>query len=619
MSKMPEGFVVPTYEIEAVHLGPTWERGEDGRFVLPKLSLGWHIIKWAETELLGPDGNPWRFTREQARFILHWYAVDERGKFTWRDGIFQRIKGHGKDPLAAVIALIELVGPCRFKGFAIKDDPEMGVKAGDPVGKDNKVAWVQIAAVSASQTKNTMLCFPWMISDDFKKKYRMTIGKEIIYSHGGARRIEAVTSSPRTLEGGRPTFVIRNETHHWITSNEGHEMAAVIERNATKSTDGSARALSITNAYAPHEDSVAQKQREAWENEQSGLSPKTGVLYDSLEAPETLGLKPPRPDEIKDEEFDELYFEMIRAWLAAIIVAVRGDAVWLDVERITNSILDKNNPISRSKRFWLNVITTTEDTWLVHEAIKASISRIVAGNRDFHHDQLRVGWLPLPDEEIVVFGDGSKSDDATALVGCRLSDGYTFLIGVWQKPTGERGKGWLAPRADVDARVVEMMERFNVVGFWFDPSHAKDDEDDSRYWDGLIDEWMQRYASRLSIWPTKTGHKKHAIMFDMASPLNSGLFVAAAETFVEEMEAQDDIEEYAPLFETCGNPAFVNHMQNARIYPTKWGTSLSKEGRESLKKIDAAVCGVGARMMRRLYRNDTVELEKPRTGVVWGV
>lgn len=32
----------------------------------------------------------------------------------------------------------------------------------------------------------------------------------------GARRIEAVTSSPRALEGGRPTFTVANETQHWV-------------------------------------------------------------------------------------------------------------------------------------------------------------------------------------------------------------------------------------------------------------------------------------------------------------------------------------------------------------------------------------------------------------------
>jgi hypothetical protein len=79
--------------------------------------------------------------------------------------------------------------------------------------------------------------------------------------------------------------VLRNETHHWLSNNDGHEMDAVIERNATKSADGSARALSITNAYEPSEDSVAQRAREAFEAAEAGQSLTSGILYDSLEAP----------------------------------------------------------------------------------------------------------------------------------------------------------------------------------------------------------------------------------------------------------------------------------------------------------------------------------------------
>lgn len=497
--------------------------------------------------------------------------------------------------------------------------PEKGLRAGDVVGKANPSAWIQIAAVSAQQTVNTMAMFPQLISDDFKVKYRMTIGKEIIYSHGGSRRLQAVTSNPKTLEGGRPSLVIMNETHHWVKANDGHAMAAVIRRNAVKSRDGSARTLAITNAYAPHEDSVAQRRRESWEAQHAGLAIKTGVLYDSLEAPSNIKLKPTRPEQMTDDEYEAMVREHLTRWVKAI----RGDASWLDVENIVSEMLDENNAISDSKRFYLNVITTAEDSWVDYAAVKKAISGAARANRDDHHDKLRAGWLPMPDEPIVVFGDGSKSDDSTGLVGCRISDGYVFTIGVWQKPPKERGaevvKAWLAPRGDVDARVTEMMTRFNVKAFWFDPSHAKDDSDGSRYWDGLIDEWMQRYGAKLELWSTKTGHKAHAIMFDMASPERQATFVGAAETFVEELENLDDVEEFDPLFTHDGHPALLNHLQNATMWPTKWGTSLAKEGRESDKKIDLAVCAVGARMLRRIFMNTTLDTKPARSGRVWGL
>jgi hypothetical protein len=601
---------------EPIYIGPTWQRTPEGRFVLPDLTIGYQAIMWAQTELLslGPEGGQLKLTAEQARFILHFYAVDDRGRFLWRDVVLQRLKGFGKDPLAAVISLIELVGPCRYAGIATKDNPAKGIRAGQAVGKPNPNAWIQIAAVSSSQTVNTMAVFPQLISDDFKKKYRMTIGKEIIYSHGGSRRIQAVTSNPKTLEGARPSLVIMNETHLWVASNDGHAMSAVIRRNAVKSRDGAARTLAITNAYAPHDDSVAQRRRETWEAQNAGLAVKTGIMYDSVEAPTNIRLKPERPDGMSNDDYEVA----VRAWLAKWVTAIRGDAIWLDVENIVSEMLDENNPQSDMKRFYLNVITTSEDSWVAYAAVRKAISRVAAANRDASHDELRAGWLPMPDEPIVVFGDGSKSDDSTGLVGCRLSDGYVFTIGVWQKPPGERGDKWLAPRGEVDARVTEMFQRFNVKAFWFDPSHAKDDSDSSRYWDGLIDTWMQEYGAQLQLWSTKTGHKAHAIMFDMASPDRQATFVAAAETFVEELENFDDVEEYDPLFTIDGHAALLNHLQNARMWPTKWGTSLAKEGRESLKKIDLAVCAVGARMLRRIFANTTLDTKPERSGAVWG-
>jgi hypothetical protein len=517
--------------------------------------------------------------------------------------------------LAAFIAIVEFLGPCRFSHWATEADATDYVSLGDPVGKDHPAAWIQVAAVSIVQTQNTMRLLPAMLSEKLRRDHgirKTDVGKEIIYAYGGRRQIQAVTSSPRTLEGGRPTFIIKNETHHWLTNNEGHEMAAVIDRNATKSRDGAARDLSITNAYDPAENSVAQQERESWEAEHAGLSIGTGVLYDSIEWDAEITLRPP-----KTADYGEPSDEEVKAWIAALVDAVRGDASWLDVEGITKSILDRRNPVSRSRRFWLNTVDSAEDAWAAAASIKAATAPWVI--RDADHDPLRAGWLVLPDEPVVLFGDGSKSDDATALVGCRLSDGYVFTVGVWQKPPGKRGEAWLAPRSEVAARVKEAMDRFNVVAFWFDPSHTKDDEDGSRYWDGILDEMHRTYRERLQLWAVKNGDRQHAIMWDMTSPERSALFVGAAETFIEELEHRGEDGEPVPTFLHDGHPALVQHMRNGKRYPTRWGVSLWKGHRESDKKVDLAVCAVGARMLRRILLNKGLEEEtQVGKGILWG-
>lgn len=626
--------------IQAVHIGPTWEVDPDWdgfnelfRYILPERSLGWQIIDWIEgshgrpamlladeTDEFG-DRQPFRCTREQKRFLLWWYAIDDRGRFIFRDGVLQRLKGWGKDPIVAVIAAVEFVGPCRFGGW-ITDEAEaheLGLEVGDPRGIDHPRAWIQIAAVSKDQTRNTMTLFPGLFSPACMAACGIKkgdIGKEIIYAQGGSRRIEAVTSSPRAIEGGRPTFVVRNETHHWIASNEGHEMAAVIDRNVTKSKDGAARALSITNAYDPADDSVAQHERESWELQKAGLSIDTGVLYDSLEAPDDARLRPPKSaDGIEPSEAE------IRAYIGAVIEAVRGDASWLDVERIVNSILDPQNPPSRSRRFYYNQIVASEDAWCDPKAIRAAVNPLVNRSGLTHSvDMLRAGWLAIPTEPVVMFFDGSKSRDATGLIGCTVEDGDVFTIGVWQKPAGEAGKTWTVPRNEVDERVDEAFDRFNIIAFWGDPSHAQDD-DATRYWDGYLDAWHRRYKDRLrkEAWAVTWGTKAHSIMWDMTSPERQAQFVAGAEMFVEEIENLDDDGLHAPLFRHDGHPALIDHLGNARRYPTRWGVSLWKGSRESAKKVDLAVCAVGARMLRRLVLNKAVEEpESDQPGELWG-
>src|SRR5690606_40340496 len=68
-------------------------------------------------------------------------------------------------------------------------------------------------------------------------------------------------------------------------NNDGHDMAKAVARNLAKSRDGSARMLEITNAHEPGEDSVAERNWDAWQDISTGRSRATGVLYDSLEAP----------------------------------------------------------------------------------------------------------------------------------------------------------------------------------------------------------------------------------------------------------------------------------------------------------------------------------------------
>lgn len=527
-------------------VGPTWALGDDGRWLLPERTIGWDALGWCGVWLQHGRGRGWRFTDEQARFILHWYAVDESGRWVWTDAVFQRLKGHGKDPLGACICAIEMHGPSRFGGW---DDD------GQPLAVDCPEAWVQTAAVSLEQTKNTMRLFPSLFTSAAVRRFGLQIGKEMIHGAGG-RLIQAVTSSPATLEGARATTVLLNETHLWTSSNEGHDMADVIERNAAKSPLGAARTLRITNAFVPGEDSVAERDRSAWESAEAGKSARVGLLYDSLEAP---------PDAPLTEES-----------APAVIRTIRGDSTWLDVDRLVASILDVRNPPSRSRRFWYNQIVAAEDAWVA----------------PYEWDACADPAMVIPDDAMVTLGfDGSRTDDDTALIGCDVESGHVFEVEVWS-PNPRTGE---IDRADVDRVVRATISRFDVVGFYSD---VKD-------WESYVDTWALDFGADLCV--KATG--RHAVGWDMRS--RGQEFTLACEA------THDAIVEQSVTH--CGSSRLRLHVHNARRAPNRWGISVRKEHRESARKIDSVPAMVLARKARQDYLALPLSRRRhqQRSGRVW--
>ena len=373
---------------------------------LPERTLGWDALGWSAEYLQQPDGpdadDPWKFTSEQARWVLWWYAVNDDGRFSYRYSMLRRMKGWGKDPHAAAVCCIEFVGPCRFAGWK---------KDGTPMSMPHAASWVQTAAVAREQTKNMMTLFPGMLSKRAIEEYGIDIGKQIIYAHQGRCRIEAVTSSPKALEGGRATFNVKDETHHWLHNNEGIAMADVIARNAAKSRDGSSRVLAISNAHAPGQGSDAERDYEAF---QQGAP---DMLYDSLEAPVV--------EDLNDTDS-----------LRPALSYARGDSWWLDEDRLVAEIQDPRSPSNTSRRYYLNQLAAADD-------------------RAFDMDQ----WVSLAARKTMVNGamitlgfDGSETRDHTALIATEV--GRRILA-----PCADDGGGVPDPRSrDRRGRVGDVRE-----------------------------------------------------------------------------------------------------------------------------------------------------------------
>lgn len=430
--------------LEPVKIGPTWQHNADGSWLLPDRTLGWEVAGWVAKWLRDPrdSAKPFIYTNEQLRWLLWWFAVDCDGTFIHRTGTLQRLKGWGKDPMLATLALIELVGPSRFAGWS---------DSGEPLGAPHPSAWVQVAAVNQDQTRNTMALMPALMSDAFITQYQIKPGAELIRAHGGRQRLEAVTSSYRALEGGRATFVGLNETHHWVKGNNGDLMYETIDGNATK-MDG--RYLAITNAYLPGEESVAERMHQMYLDIEAGKSVDVGYMYDSLEA------HPNAP--------------LTAEAALQVIPLVRGDAVWLKPETILASIQNSTMSPARSRRMWYNQVVAGED------------SLFQLGD-----------WLPLYDprlrlkagDKIVLGFDGGKTDDSTALVAIRVKDNAVFLLGLWEKPNDETGRDWQVPRERVDNAVHAAFREHEVAGFYADVA----------LWESYIAEWERLYGDQLEV------------------------------------------------------------------------------------------------------------------------
>lgn len=550
----------PPSRWEPVKIGPSWQWSESDGWALPERSLGWNWLAWAGLWLTNSKARkPWCYTPEQARFLLWFGALDEGLNPEYHSAVLQRLKGWGKDPLAAALSLTFAFGPTIVEGE----------KDGRILATDHPDGWVQIAAVSQEQTKNTMKLMPGLLSRETRSYFGIQVGKTSVWGLGDTRQIEAVTSSPLAIEGGRPNLLVLSETQNWVESNGGHDMVGAMDGNAVKSEDAfPARRLDICNAYRPGEDSVGQRRREGWEKTQgpNATHVEFGLLYDSIEAP------PEAP--------------LTQAAVRELIPMIRGDSEWLSPERVLKSVTDPSNPPSESRRKWFNQIDGEEDAWaLTRDWDKMMDAEAAVDRRD----------------EVALTFDAAKSDDATVLVLTRILDGHVFHARMWQRPPGRRGDDWIVPVDDVDAEVDQIFENYNVVAFFADPSHALDDETDESLWVPVLDRWHRRYSRKLRLW-AKPGKDGHSVMFDMTDSRNAKKFAEFSRIVGKQIQQREG-------FTHDGDPRVRKHVQNARRMPTKYGISIGKAHRESRKKVDLAVAVTMGQMVRRDYLN-----RKPKRG-----
>lgn len=537
---------------EPIRVGPTWATTEDGSsYVLPEYTLGWELAefcaKWLhindpETGELGP----FVFTPEQLRFALWFYAHDAEGRFLYQRALLQRLKGWGKDPFAAALAIFEAIGPCRLDYI-----DEHGESHGRPLHDP----YIQIAAVSLEQTRNTADMFRALLTQEAQDTFQANLGLEVQYFRGGLSQIHCVTSNPGPLEGKRPTFIICNETQEWVAATKGPEMYGKLKGNLIKRPlREQCHMLIIANAPVPGRASVSEALIEAYENTLAGKADDRDLLYDSLEAPANVPVD--------------------RDSIPAVIEQIRGDSVWIDPETVVGDFFDSLIPLSESRRKWFNQRTADSDSVY-------SRAQVLAARKD---GDLR------PGDEIVLGFDGGRTDDATALVAIRISDRLVVPIRIWEKP--REAQEWVVPHEQVDSTVHDTFRRYRVRGFFADVN----------LWESFILSWSADYGETLTV----RASGESAIGWDMRGVRKA---TAAHERLVHAFQN-------GKLFHN-GDPVFMQHMSNTRKHFNVHGMSFAKEGRESAKKVDAYAATLLAYEALNVYLDRGRKSEKPeRTGRV---
>lgn len=541
-----------------------WPTDPDEKRDLLQNSLGPQVIDWAEWRtdepgLLNGDGGMWRFTPGQTKFLILWYAFDDRGRFIYRRGCKRGAKGTGKDPYGAAICNIEFLGPSQIYWDEVE---------GRWMGKRHEMPLVQIASNSLQQSQDMLRVANSQLGQDAVDYYGLDKGLISTRVKDSAALMEVLTASERSAEGDPATFIALNESHHMTDSSGGTHVAAVARRNVGKSPANlQARMCDFTNAHVQGMESVAEATYRAWQKQVAGTSVggKQDILYDSIEAD-------PRLDFYDDED------------RALAIRQAYADAPWADLERLGDEIVDPELSAADAIRFYLNGLAVAQDAFVEPKNFAA----LADPSKRFQ-----------PGDRIAMFLDCSKSEDATAMVGCRIDDGFCQVLGVWERPRDMRGKGFLVNRDDVDRVVRQCFDEFRPVWFGVDPSPAKDDSKEASYWKPMIDQWHLDFHRRLRVWATP-GAKGNSVMFDMRASTNGA--VARNRAICTETEILQDLIDEQGVdgpFRHDGNADLIRHVNNTRCRWGKFGLTPGKVNRDSSMLVDLCVAMIGACAGRR--------------------
>lgn len=500
-------------------------------------SLGYTLIDWIEEyECHGPgdiQGEKLELDDEMRDHIIQCYRLDpQTGQRAYDEAVLSRPKGRAKSEIAGVVAVAEGFAPVRFDGWDA---------SGQPVGRPIVSPLIKCLATEESQAGNTFENVAFIAGEWGKDEHPEIYGgasgirkyqsaSAIYLPHGG--EIVACTSGAASKDGGKETHVVADETHLYVLK-ELRSMYATVSRNLSKRKLAEPWMHQTSTAYRPGEDSIFEQTLTSHRLET--LSNR--VYMNHREAKGKIAIK----------NHDHTIKQLLDVYGAS--------APWQDMERKWR---DMNDPRicpdeETAARYYLNRPMSTKDAWIpvaTIEAQNAAAKQTATDKRERPSTKIPAG------EPIAIGFDGSLNDDSTVLIGCRMSDGFLFPLGIWSKPFGQAGLDWEVPRSDVVATIEKAFADYTVSRMYADPHE----------WRSEVDALAEKLGEdRVIPWATSR-------WVPMAAALN---------------RLHVDIKKGTVWH--SGNAEFLEHFRNAYVQRRGIHRLVRKENPNSGRKIDSVV------------------------------
>ena len=514
-------------------------------------TLGWAAVAWIEKFLRhGPGdiiGDPIYLDEEFVGFICAAYRVfppghERAGRRVYRRVVLSRPKGRAKSELAGEVVCWEAIGDCRFDHWAQRGERSWWgyeYEPGDPVGRPIVSPFIRCLATEATQAGNTYDNVRVMLDGDaVAEAYPgIDVGRTRIFLPDGGE-IRPSTASGASKDGGKESMGVDDETH-LAEIEELRDMHAVVTRNLRKRKEAEPWMFETTTAYRPGMDSIAERIAEyAAQLGSPEAQAEAGLLYDHREAPPVENIRDP---------------EQV---IPALREVYGPFADVLPLELIASDMRDPSVDEADARRYWLNQSTTGALAWLTGGQMKTLFDPIIEA---------------VPGEPMALGWDGSRENDATALIGC-TEDFRLIPLKIW---THDGSPDWEVPEDEAHEAVEAAHEEFAIVKAYGDPP----------YWESEIGQWAGRWPGIWKRFPTQ-GERR------MADAV--GATTTSIETGRARAQASGDF-----------GPLMRDHFRNAQkkyvtgvtaIHALRAGNRqlyvLTKDRKGSPRKIDSSVAAV---------------------------